>query len=475
MSVERQTVAALKWTGTAKLVAQAISWAITLFVVRLLAPAEYGLMALALVVLGLLSTAAQLGLGSSLVQVAEIDETELARVAGVVISLNLSAAVLLVLVAPLVALALGEPRATAIIEVSALQFVFSAVAGVPQALLTRDLDFRRLAWIDTASGVLTNLPTLGLAWLGAGVWALVGGYQIGAAVRALLLIRAGGWVQPSFQLTGIQRHLRFGGALTSARLVWQVASQVDILIAGRFLGSGALGIYSVALNLASMPLQKIMAIVNQVAFAAVARVQEDPARLRRDLLKALRLIASAGVPIAWGLGCVAPEFVRLAFGPKWSGVSVPLQILCLLVPARMLGTLLITAAAAKGKASMEVRNTMISILVLPPAFLVGVHWGVPGLACGWVVGITICYVLLMPRVSLIIGVDLRSVARVVLPSALAGLVMCAVVLAARALVSLPSPAAQLLFLTTSGALSYLLAVSVMDPSIWKDCRMLIYS
>jgi O-antigen/teichoic acid export membrane protein len=473
MSIERQTIAALKWTGSARLFTQAINWAITLVVVRLLTPPDYGLMALALVIVSLLGTAAELGLGSSLVQVVQLEQTELARVTGAVISLNFGAAALLVLGAPLAALALHEPRATAVIRVSALQFAFSAVSAVPQALLTRDFNFRTLAWIETVSGVLTNLSTLLLAWLGAGVWALVGGYQAGAAVKAVLLIGSGTWVWPRFQLTGIKRHLRFGGALTTARLTWQVSSQVDVLIAGRFLGSNALGIYSVALNLASMPMQKIMSVINQVAFPAVARIQEDSVTLRRHLTKALRLLAFAGVPTAWGLASVAPEFIRLVFGAKWSGVTVPLQILSLLIPVRMLGALLLTAAVAKGRASIEVRNTVITLTILPPAFLVGVQWGVPGLAWAWVAGIAVCYVLVMPRVSSVLGMPLRDMARAALPSVLAGLVMCATVLALRTLMSLPNLPAQLCMLTVSGALSYLGAVSVIDPSLWKDCKALI--
>jgi O-antigen/teichoic acid export membrane protein len=474
MNIERRTIAALKWTGGARLITQVINWAVTLAVVRLLTPPDYGLMALALVVISFLATAAELGLGSSLVQVVQIEKTELARVTGAVMSLNLGVAVLLVASATMIALALHEPRAAAIIRVSAVQFVFSALSAVPQALLTRNLNFRSLAGVETVSGVLTNLSTLVLAWLGAGVWALVGGYQIGAGIRALLLVWRGGWVRPTFQLTGIKRHLRFGGTLTAARLTWQVSSQVDVLIAGRFLGSSAVGVYSVALNLASMPMQKIMSVVNQVAFPAVARIQEDPVTLRRHLTKALRLLAFVAVPSAWGLACVAPEFIQLAFGPKWSAVTLPLQILCLLIPVRMLGALLMTSAVAKGRASVEVGNTIITLLVLPPAFLVGVHWGVPGLAWAWVVGIAITYAIVIPRVSSILDMPLLDMVRAALPSVTAGVVMCVAVLGARSFVlAFAQLPVQLCLLIATGVVTYLLAVSVIDSSLWKDCSALM--
>lgn len=471
MSIERQTIKALKWTGMAKLVTQVVNWAITLVVVRLLVPQEYGLMAMSLAIIGVLSVVAELGLGSSLVQVAELGKTELARVTGAIMAINVGIALLLVLLAPLAALGLGEPRAQAVIQVSALQFLFSGVSAVPQALLTRDLRFERLSLIEMGSGVVGNVSTLVLAWNGAGVWALVGGFQIGAALRAVLFAGSG-WVRPSFVLTGIGRHLQFGGRLTAARLVWQVSSQVDILIAGRFLGSAAAGIYSVALNLALMPMQKIMSIVNQVAFPAVARLQDDADRLRHHLLKALRLLAVVGVPIAWGLASVGAEFIQVVFGEKWADVTLPLQILSLSIPLRMLGALLNTAATAKGSANTEVRNTVVSIIVLPPAFLVGVQWGVPGLAWAWVIGILICYAIIMPRISVILGIRLRDMARAPLPAATAGLVMCGAILVMRKTVSIPSPTLQLALLIAAGALTYVLALSLADRSVWRELREL---
>jgi len=179
------------------------------------------------------------------------------------------------------------------------------------------------------------------------------------------------------------------------------------------------------------------------------------------------------VPLAWGLGSVAPEFVLLAFGPKWSAVTELLQVLCLLIPLRMLGSLLITSVVATGSVSFEVRNTVIFIIVLPPAFLIGVHWGVTGLAWAWVAGIAICYAILMPRISVILGIRLRDMARAIYLNFAAGLAMCAVVFAVRSLVSVASLPARLAVLVASGALAYLIVVSIIDRSIWHDCKDLL--
>src|SRR5262245_3212716 len=134
MSIERQTAVALKWTGIAKLGGQVVTWAITLVVLRLLAPADYGLMALVSVVISVLMNVSEMGLGSSVVQAQQLGRDEVARVNGLVIALNVAACVLLLAGAPLVALAFHEERLVALVRVASLQFLLSALATLPQSL-----------------------------------------------------------------------------------------------------------------------------------------------------------------------------------------------------------------------------------------------------------------------------------------------------------------------------------------------------
>ncbi len=470
MSIERQAAAGLKWAALSKTFAQILNWAITLIVVRLLLPEEFGLMAMSLAIMAVLGIAADLGLGASLVRVAQVDRSTWARMHGLVIVLNLGAGLLLVASAPVAAWLLREPRLTLVIQVLAAQFAFAAVSSVPQAVATRNMQFKRLAWIEMGAGLATNLCTLTLAWLGAGIWALVVGYIAGGGLKALLLSAGSHWVWPSFRFSGLREHLRFGGALTASRMVWQFTSQLDVLIGGRVLGKEAMGIYSVAIVIASLPMQKIMTIVNQIAFPTVARMQSDPERLQRHLMDAIRLISFLGVPAAWGIAAVAPEFVTLVLTDRWAGATLPIQILCVVIPFRMLGSLLVTAAVAGGSGVSEVRSALAAIIILPPAFLIGVQWGAVGLAWAWVIGIVLIYGFLMPRVAGLLGMSLRNIGRSMLPSVLAALTMLGVVVLTRRFVLEMNLAAQLVLLIAAGSVTYLLLISALDRSIWRDLR-----
>src|SRR5436190_13479178 len=105
--------------------------------------------------------------------------------------------------------------------------------------MARGLMFKRTAWIELASGLATSLATLAFALTDFGVWSIVFGNLVGAALRASLLIAFGENVRPDFRLAGIRSHLRFGGVVTATRMSWDLILQSDIMIAARLLSPTA--------------------------------------------------------------------------------------------------------------------------------------------------------------------------------------------------------------------------------------------
>ena len=469
MSVERKAIAGLKWVGAAKLLAQVSSWVVTLVVVRLLVPGDYGLMALASLVVSVAAAAAELGLGTSLVQAGAFDREQLARVAALALLLNLGMGLVVACGAPLAALFFNEPRLTAVIQVGALHFVLAAFTTVPEALLLRDMDFRRLSAADLAAVLSGSLATLALALVGAGVWSLVVGNLLAALVRSSLLIR-GRVVRPQFRFDRIARFAVFGGTLTASRLVWQLTNQVDVLIAGRFLPKEAVGLYSMAVHLATLPMQKISSVVNQVALPTIARLQAERPRLQLRLLAALRLMMLVAIAPLWCLAAVAPEFVNVVLGPQWNGIAYPLRMISLLVPLKIASSVISTSTVALGAATLDLRNTMVNVVVLPIAFLVGVHWGIDGLATAWAVGTGLVLGLTMPRMCSVIGMSLRQVVRAGAAPLLAGAALVGTVLALRPLLASVAEPVRLGVLVFAGLAVYVAVVTLIEREVWDDVR-----
>ena len=468
MSIERQALSGLKWTAFAKLSSQVVSWASTLLVMRLLVPDDYGLMAMVTVVLSVLSNVAELGIGASVVQQRELTREDLEKVSGLIIVVSVAVFAALCLAAPFISDAYDMPRLTALLWAAGAQLLIASVATVPQALAQREFEFKRLAAVEVAWAFATALSTFGLAWYGAGVWSLVLGSLIGAFVRAVVLIAQAGMVRPSFRLTGVRKFLAVGGAVMFGRLSWQVVYQSDVLIGARRLGSIDIGAYSVALQLATLPMQRITGVINQVVLPAVARLQDERERLRRRLLEGCRILTAFSVPVLWGMSATAPEIVGVALGPKWLAAILPLQIITLVVPLRMVSAAFSTANLGIGRAALDVRNNIVMATVLPVCFFVGTYWGVNGLAASWLVATPTVLALNFPRVARALSTSVSDVIRAVWRPFAAGLAMYLAVVGCRHVLGGLSDLLRLPLLVGAGAIAYVGSLHLLDRRMIGD-------
>ena len=424
MTIERQAASGLKWTAASKIVAQVAGWVVTLWVIRLLAPSDYGLLAMVAVAISVASTIAELGLGASVVQARSLPREQLSKVAGLVVLLNLGVGAAVFISAPLVAWAFDEPRLTALTRVMSLQFGISAVGAMPQALMARELKFKQIAWIELASGLTSSMATLALALMSAGVWSVALGGLAGGAMRSLLLVVFGENVRPDFRLRGVGAHLSYGGTITLTRIGWDLIWQSDIVVASRFLSTSAIGTYSVSLHLATLPMQKIMSVVNQIAFATVASLQSEPDRMKDGLLAAFRLATLVSVPLLWGLSSCAQEVVHILLGAKWEGAVFPLQVISLVIPLRLVSGIMVTAVQAVGRTKVYLQNMLVGAVVFPTTFLIGAQWGLEGLAIAWPVAWFVNFAATFPRVAAAIDLSLQRIVSAVRGPLIAGFPWC---------------------------------------------------
>lgn len=458
----------IKWTGIGRSLAQLVTWAMTLVVIRILSPDDYGLVAVCAVVVGVIASIAELGLGASIVQAKDPTPSDVSAIFGLVIAVNGLCLLAVALGSGLIAMTFGDPRLEALVSVAALQFLAGAFSSIPEALAYRQLQFKRVAMIDFVSAVSTSVVTLGMALAGAGVWSLVLGTLLGAAIRAAGLVGTSPWIAPSFHFRAVSSHVRFGGALTGSRLAWSLAQQCDVLIGGRFLSEQQVGVYAVAANLAKMPMNKLMAVINQVAFPVVSRMQSDEKQLRWRILNGVRLLGFLVIPILWGIAATAPDLVTLLLGPRWGEAVLPLQLVSIVVPVQMLSNVFSTAVTGFGRVDVELKNMLIAGLVIPATLFVGVRAGASGLAAGWAVGTILALLLNLPRALRVLGVDAVDVWRSVRAPLVGGAAMLLALLWLRSVLSEWSELARLVAMTATGAGVYVSLVVAVDRMMFVD-------
>lgn len=458
MSLRNDVLHSLKWLAGARFVGQLIAWAITLVVIRLLKPSDYGLMAIAGVMIGFATLFREMGLYSAMVQKRDLTSRQVEQAFGFLIITNSVIFVVVLVCAPLLATFFGDSRLTHIVRVLAIQFPLASVGVVQDAMLSRSMNFKRKSFVNLAALLGNGFTTLAFALTGAGVWALVYGSLAGSVIRPVgLTLAARYWCRPRFSRAGMGTIMRFGGFITSSRLIWYVYSQADVFIIGKLLGKEILGFYSIAMQLASLPMQKVAVMLNQVGLAAYSSVQQDMNVLRSHYLKVIRILSFLSFPVFWGISCVSPDLVPVVLGQRWEQAVIPLQLLSLVMPIRMISHGSGSPLTAIGKPHLGTVNLLITLIVMVPAFYIGtVYGGLVGASLVWVIAYPIV-VMIRLRISLPpLGLTTRAYFGAMAGPATGGVVMYLTVMLAREAVAGPllRPVSGLILLMGIGALTY---------------------
>ena len=456
-NLDRSLAQGIAWRGGIRWFTQLVSWAATLMVARLITPTDYGLFAMAMVYAGCVQLVNELGLSLAIVQRRDLTEEQIAQLGGLTVLASVALFVLSVGLAGPVASFFGERTVRGIIIALSPTFVMRGVQVVPRSLLARDLEFRRLAWIDAGEAVLWSSTTLVGAFLGLRYWALAWGAVVSgfAVMGVLCLLRPHRLAWPR-DLRSVAGAVNLGWYVVVSQLCWYVYNHADLTIVGRLLGKAALGAYTKGSDIASIPVDRISAMIGQVTPAVFAAAQDDHKTLRRYLLGLTEGLALITFPISVGLALVADLFVLTVLGEQWRPAIVPLRLLGLFGGFRAIFNLFPQMLVATGHARLNMRFNLLMAVWLPTALYAGAHWGTTGVALGWVIGYPLVTIPCFVRATLrILGLRARDYFRALWPAASAAAGIAVTVLALR--VILPqawSPWLHLGVVVLAGGVAY---------------------
>lgn len=424
MNLKTKVLTAFGWSAGSKLFGQLITWTLTIVIVRLLTPNDYGLLAMAMIFVSFLDVFGDLGMGAALVQARDHNEQLSRKIFGVIVLVNLGLYAFMFMVAPIIADFFDEPRLVDIIRVIALRFIFLIFDTVPRSLLERELDFKNCSIVAATSAVIGGVITLIMAWHGQGVWSLVYGSVSTGLVQAIGMNMIKPYFRlPSFRFAGMRQYVSFGGYITIERALFYIQAQSDALIIGKLLGKEMLGYYSMAMDLASLPMQKLMGTINQVALPAYASIQNDVGQVSYYFLKVVRITAFFAFPVFFGFSVVADALINTLLGEKWQLAVMPIQILCIIMPIRMIGNLLPSVLRGVGRPDVNVTNVAISAVIMTSAFLVGSQWGLLGVCLAWVSVYPLVFFITLYRAGKIIQVGFIQVLGVIFRPGLTATIM----------------------------------------------------
>ncbi len=441
---------------------------------RLLDPSDFGLMGMAMTVIGLFGGMSNLGLSNAIIQRQQITHDELHSLYIANVASGLLTAVVVLAVIPFATWYFHEPKVAQVLLALCVVFIVQGFGQQFTALLRKNLLFRLLAVIDVAGALASLVVGVLLALQHLGFYALVG-QQVGQIVIKTVILCVIGYrrwrPRWHFRWTELRSYLSFGLYQMGERTFNMLANNVDYLIIGRFLGTTALGFYTVAYQLVTIPLNKINPVLTQFSFPVMSILQGENRRIADVYQRTLQLVVLVTLPLLIGLGLTARPAILVLFGSRWEA-SVPLiQALTLLGIFRCLNNLNGPVFLSKGRADFGFWQHVIKAVVNVGVFYVAVQAGVRMLAWSYSLLVVIEYLIVLFWIRHLVGLRLGPFARSLVPPISAAAVMAGAVLAVQWAIRLTGPAAtwpviaELMVEVAAGGLVYLGVMWLLDREL----------
>ena len=359
---------------------------------RLISPADFGLIAMLVAVIGVGEVLRDFGLASAAIQAKVLTTQQRTNLLWINTALGVVVGAVVAIVAPLIADAYGEPVLLPAAQLLALTFVFNGLAAQYRADLTRHLRFLALFASDVLPVVLGLVAAIVMATFGWGFWALVWQQIIVAAIGLIVASIIGGWA-PGLprRAAGMMTFISYGLHLVLAQLVAYISRNADYVVLGYRFGPQMTGYYNRAFDLVINPLNQINAPSSKVAVPILARLQDDSHRFNRYLLTGQRVMLTVAVPPLILGACLAYPLVETVLGSVWRPAAPLVQILAIAAIARVASYATYWIALAKGATRVSLYVNLVSAPILVAAVLVGSTWGAVGVAWGFAVSSTIAW------------------------------------------------------------------------------------
>ncbi len=369
-----QTGRQVSWNYLVFALSKSSTLIMTVILARILTPADFGLFALALLVLNVFDYTKDLGVTLSLVQLRgpwqRLAPTGLTL--SVVFGLLASAAALFL--APIIAAGLRHPELVPLVQVLGAGLLISSLGAVPVSLLRRQIDFRGRLVPEVSGALVKTVLSVGLALAGLGVWSLIWG-QLAASVLTSLMYWgvARTTVRPGFDRSVAVELTRFGLPATLVSLVAFGIYNCDYVAIGRQLGDEQLGFYTLAYRLPELVVLMLCNTVSEVLFSSLSRWQHDRAALADHYMSAVRVVLALAAPLGFGMAALAPETVEVLYGRDYSESANELAVLAVFTVIYAVTFHSGDVYKATGRAALLTLINLGKFVVLAPAVWFAAH------------------------------------------------------------------------------------------------------
>jgi teichuronic acid exporter len=397
---------------------------VQIILARLLLPADYGVIALIIVFISISQVFVQSGLGTALIQKKNVTDADYSSVFYLTLGIALVFYCLLFLGSPFIAAFHNQPLITPVLRVLGILLFFGAVNIIQNAVIARDFLFKKLFVSSLGAILLSGVVGIAMAYVGYGVWALVGQQLTSIIVLCLIMWFTVKW-RPKllFSLTQVRELFSFGWKLLASGLIDATCTNLSSLIIGRLYPASMLGYYTKGQEFPNVLMSNVDSTIQTVMFPAYAKNQDKRHQVKQIMRRALVTSSFLVFPSMAGLAAMAEPLVKLLLTEKWLMCVPFLQIFCAVYALWPIHTANLQAINALGRSDIFLKLTIVKEIIFLTVLAITVPIGIYAMAMGRIVtGVTSMLINAYPN-RLLLNYSFTEQWRDVMPALILSLIM----------------------------------------------------
>lgn len=434
MALKQQVFIGSVWSLAGTAGQQTVSFILFVMLARLLSPADFGVMALAAVVIDLLALVGCLGQVQALVQRRELDDTAASTSFWMLQAIGVAMTAVVFFTAPLVAYFFTLPTLEPVLQLLAPVCLLQTLSAVHEAWLRRTFGFKWLAARTVLASIFGGIVSVGMALYGFGIYAIVGQRLIIAFVLTVMVWWSSPW-RPKWLWSKADALslARVGTDISLVTFLQIVNVRIIDVAVGYLFGPQILGQLRIAWRLFDFVMAVAVQPVVNVSLSALSRMQGNGAAMASATIRLIGVSGTALFPLFFGIAVVAPDVMPALFGHQWDHAILFIQILAPISVAATINYFLSSALTAAGRTRWILWQALAQVLLAVVLTVASAPFGVVPVLVANVIRASVIAIANVWLLKLAIGASPKALGRALMPPLVAAAAMTAVLVAARPL------------------------------------------
>lgn len=382
-SLKNKTVRGVGWSFVESFMAQGISFLVGLVLARMLTPDEYGLIGIITIFITVLNSFVDSGFSNALIRKQHVTQEDYNTVFVTNIVFSILMVILLYVAAPLIARFFKRTELVSLTRVMGLVVIFNALSLVQNTILTKKLDFKTKTKASLISAIISGIIGICMAFMGYGVWSLVGQALSRQLINSICLwFFNRWWPNFSFYWESFKEMWSFGWKLLVSKLIDTTWNELYQVVVGKFYSPATLGQYTRGKQFASLFSQNLTAVVQRVSYPALSEIQNDRVRLVQAYRRVIKITMFVTDVLMLFLAAISEPLLFCLIGPQWHQASVFLPLICITMSLYPLHAINLNMLQVQGRSDLflklEIIKKVLAVVPLLLGIFVSIFWMLAG-------------------------------------------------------------------------------------------------